>query len=194
MKNTIKIGNPSKFYFFLENLAKHSSFQRMDMNILFGEILKEKEFILKDYKEEFLKIWEKWVQENGGANVVNFFVNKCQELLLRWLTVIFPFRMNDLNINFEGGGSTVDIILDISYFFYDKEMNFIDFLIKEFNIKEITSQVALTRTIAEPILIFSKIWNDISGYDFTMMPEEEKATKKKNGIDFNMRFVLRPSY
>jgi len=191
---TIRIEKPSKFYFFLENMAKYTSFQRMDMINLLKQILTEQKLVLKNFKAEFLQIWENWMQEYGGSNVANFYVNKGGEILQNWLTIVFPFRKNDFKINFNEGGTTVDIILDISYFFNERELQFIDFLIKEFNIQELNSQTALIRTLAETILIFSQIWNEISGYAFTMMPEEDRTRKKNGGIMFNMVFTLRPSY
>ena len=114
--------------------------------------------------------------------------------MLKWLTVIFPFRKEELKMIIKKGGSNVDVVMDISYFFKEKELNFIDFLIKEFAIEEITAQVALIRTLAETILIFCQIWDEVSGYDFTMMPEEDKTSKKGKGIAFNMLFTLRPSF
>ncbi len=194
IETTMRIAKPTKFYFFLENFAKYTAFQRMEMINLFRRILKEQEFILKNYKQDFLQVWKNWVEEYGGAEVADFFVNNCDELILKWLTVIFPFRKEDFKILIKKGGTNVDVVLDISYFFMEKEISFIDFLIKEFDIEEVTAQVALIRTLAETILIFCQIWNEISGYDFTIMPEEEKTDKKGKGIVFNMLFTLRPSF
>ena len=191
---TMRIAKPSKFYFFLENFAKYTAFERMEMINLFKQILKEQELVLKNYKQEFSQIWKNWGDEYGGAEVANFFENNCVDLMLKWLAVIFPFRKEDFKINIKKGGTNVDVVMDISYFFTEKELNFIEFLIKEFAIEEITAQVALIRTLAETILIFCQIWNEISGYDFTIMPEEEKTNKKGKGIAFNMLFTLRPSF
>ena len=65
---------------------------------------------------------------------------------------------------------------------------------KQFKIEEITAQVALVRVLAETILLFSKIWDDVSGYNFTIMPEEDNTIKKDGAITFNMVFTLRPAY
>jgi len=70
----------------------------MEMINLFKQILQEQELILKNYKQDFLQVWKNWVEEYGGAEVADFFVKNCDELILKWLSVIFPFRKEDFKI------------------------------------------------------------------------------------------------
>lgn len=185
---------PSKFFIFTENFARATSFERMEMIPYFNEIFKEHISELKKFKGEFVEFWEKWGEEYGGSDVAGFFSNHGQVILLKWLSKVFPFRDKDFKIEFKEGGTSVDVILDISYFFNEKEVKYMDSLLQEFEIEDITPQIALIRLLAETILIFSKMWDDVSGYDFTMMPEEDKTSKKGEGIVFNMLFTLRPSF
>ncbi|MHA1378461.1 MAG: HAD-IIA family hydrolase [Candidatus Helarchaeota archaeon] len=187
------IEKPSKIFIFLDNFARVTAFERMEMIPYFNQVLKEQISSLKKFRKEFVEIWEKWSEEHGGSNVAVFFVNKGQKILLKWLSTVFPFRLKDFKIEFQEGGTSVDIILKVSYLFNEEELKHTDYLIKQYKIKEITSQIALIRILAETILIFSKMWNDISGYDFTMMAEEDKTIKKGEKIFFDMVFTLRPS-
>ncbi|MHA1386586.1 MAG: HAD-IIA family hydrolase [Candidatus Helarchaeota archaeon] len=188
------IEKPSKFNIFLENLAKSTSFERMEMIPYLRQILKEQETELKKFKKEFFNIWENWSEEYGGSNIASFFVNKGKIIMLKWLSNVFPFRKEDFKIVFKEGGTTVDVVLDISYFFNEEELKYIKNLIKETKIIEISPQIALIRTLAETILAFSQVWDEVSGYNFTMMPEEDKTSKKEGEIIFDMVFTLRPAF
>ena len=104
-----------------------------------------------------------------------------------------PFNNKKLTVKFSEGGTTVDIILAISYFFSNEELFYIDKLISE-NELEIDPKIALVRSFAELILIFPLIFNDIVGYEFAIMPENEKEELFTEGLKLNMEFSSRPAY
>jgi len=174
----------------LTKLAKETKFERMELIDYYKGEIEKNLMVIRSFKRQFEETWGNWSKK---SEVANFFQSKGSKLLIKWLTEVFPFNNKKLNVKFSEGGTTVDIILGISYFFSNEELFFVDKLIAE-NELESDPKIALVRSFAELILIFPIIFNDIVGYEFAIMPENEKEELYNEGLKLEMEFSSRPAY
>lgn len=177
----------------LSKLATETKFERMDMIEYYRTEIQKNLMSIRSFIRDFKDVWIEWTKKNSKSEVAKFFKDKGSKLLTRWLSEVFPFNNKKFNANFSEGGTTVDIILKISYEFTNEELFFVEQLLSENKI-ELSPQLALVRSFAELILIFPMIWNDIVGYEFTIMPENEKEELTKDGLILQMEFSSRPYY
>ncbi|NHI92765.1 MAG: hypothetical protein EAX96_09720 [Candidatus Lokiarchaeota archaeon] len=177
----------------LNKLAFYTKFERMDMIEFYKTEIQKNLMPIRSFERDFNEIWTNWAKKNSKSEVAKFFKEKGDKLLIRWLTEVFPFNNRKLDVKFFEGGTTVDIILKITYAFSNEELFFVEKIISENKI-DLSPQIALVRSFAELILIFPIIWNEIIGYEFTIMPENEKEELKKDGLNLLMEFSSRPYY
>ena len=177
----------------LSKLAIDTKFERMDMIEYYRTEIQKNLMPIRSFIRDFNEVWVEWTKKNSKSEVAKFFKDKGDKLLSRWLTEVFPFNSKKFNAKYSEGGTTVDIILNISYEFSNEELFYVEKLLSENKI-DLSPQIALVRSFAELILIFPIIWNDIVGYEFTIMPENEKEELNKDGLNLVMEFSSRPYY
>ncbi|MHC1591339.1 MAG: hypothetical protein ACXQS8_04590 [Candidatus Helarchaeales archaeon] len=183
-----------KFKDFVIKLAKRTKFERFDMIKFFKEEIQTRVSHIRSYKNEFKNEWEKWLSKKSGSDVAAFFKKHGKKLLSDWLCKVFPFNEKKLKIKFEIGGTNVDIILHVQYTYSHEEVVFMIKTLKENAILTINEEIALIRILAETILSFPLIWTEFVGYEFTIMPENESKSWKKNSFMVDLDFSARPSY
>lgn len=183
-----------KFRDFIDNLARETNFDRMDMGGFFRKEIQSKVLLIRSYKSIFQDSWDKWQSKRSGSDVAAFFKSYGKDLLTSWLCKVFPFTDKQLRVHFDEGGTNVDIILKTEYTYTAKETKFVEKVLNKKNIKDINKEIALIRALAETILSFPLIWTEYFGYEFTIMPENEEKSWRKGDFYLQMDFSARPSY
>ncbi|MHA1232316.1 MAG: hypothetical protein ACTSRP_15370 [Candidatus Helarchaeota archaeon] len=183
----------SKFEKLIEDIAKNTGFKRMDMIPYFREYIKNHPVPLKRVKRAYKISRTKSSSKFTKSNVAAYLVKKGSDMIIDWLNYMFNFRRTDLKVETRGGGTSMDAIFLIQYIYNKKELDDMHRIIKENELdkNDINIEDISLLLLSESILCIETVFNEIIGYNFSMMIQNDNIKKYDDKIIVNIEVVTR---
>lgn len=175
----------------IETVAKETKFIRVNMIPFFKDYIKNHQTPLVNLRRSYKISRYRNLTSIIKSNVAAYLIKKGADLISDWLNSMFYFRRTDLKVLVKGGGTTLDIVLNVSYNYNNEELKFIRDIIKQFELKDITVEDISSLFLSESVLCIQNVFNEIIGYNFTFMMQNSDATIKDGTIQVEIEIVSR---
>ncbi|MBD3227796.1 MAG: hypothetical protein GF329_06375 [Candidatus Lokiarchaeota archaeon] len=180
-----------RFRDLVSEIAEETNFIRLDMIPYFKDYMNRHPTPLNRLKRAYKISRSK--QRMTKSNVAAYLLKKGGDLIHDWLNDVFFFRRTDLTISLKRGGTSMDAIMNISYQYNEEEIETIKQIIKEYKLKEkdITVEDVSLLLLSESILCMEKVFNEVIGYKFSLMMQNDEVKKSENRIEVSIEVVTR---
>ena len=183
----------SRFENLINEIAENTKFIRLDMIPYFKEYLNRHQNPLNKIRRAFKISRSRQSSRLTKSNVAAYLKIKGIDLLFNWLNLLFHFRRTDLNINLKKGGTSMDAIMLINYNYNQNELIYIKKVINDYNLKENDISIGdiSLLLLGESVLCMEKTFNEIIGYKFSLMMQNDEIEILKNEIKVSIEVVTR---
>lgn len=114
----------NRFAAMLDRLIMFHRLESSRITIAFEEEIRMNLDQSFSFENDLRTAYQKWIgNRSNEGNYLGFFLKEGTNLFKTWMTSVFPFDLSNLKVDFPGGPSPVDVILEISYLFTEVEMN-----------------------------------------------------------------------
>ncbi|MHA1753676.1 MAG: hypothetical protein ACTSYZ_15025 [Candidatus Helarchaeota archaeon] len=184
---------PEQFAKFIISIAENTKFIRLDMIPFFEDYIKKHPTPLKRFKRAYKISRSKSNLKIVKSNVAAYLIKKGNDLFTDWLNTMFYFRKTDLSVEIKGGGTSMDVVINIKYIYREDEIKVMERVIKDYelNKNDITIEDICLLLLSEAILCMQTFFNEIIGYKFSLMVQNDEVEVSKNKINTYIELVTR---
>ncbi|MHA1269189.1 MAG: hypothetical protein ACTSPY_05320 [Candidatus Helarchaeota archaeon] len=180
-----------RFEKLVRELAENTRFVRIDMIPFFKEFIKKHRTPLIKIRKSYKISRSRSKSAIIKSNVATYLLTKGEDLFNDWLNLMFAFRKTNLKINIKAGGTSMDVIINISYMYNKNEIEFIKRIIKEYSLKESSIEDISILLLSESVLSIQEIFNEIIGYKFSLMMQNDSIKISDENMQVEIEVVSR---
>jgi hypothetical protein len=182
-----------RFENIIREIAEKANFIRIDMIPFFKDYIERHQTPLNRLKKAYKISRARSSTKIVSSNVAAYLIKKGTQLLYDWLNFMFYFRRSDLEISLKQGGTSMDAIMNIRYHYNEEEIETIKQVIQDYNLKEkdINIDDICLLLLSEAIMCMQGSFNEIIGYQFSLMMQNDEVNISKNCIEVELEVVTR---
>lgn len=182
-----------RFENIVKEIAEKTNFIRIDMIPFFKKYIERHQTPLNRLKKAYKISRARSSAKIVSSNVAAYLIKKGTQLLYDWLNDMFYFRRGDLEISLKQGGTSMDAVMNIIYNYNEEEIDTIKKVIQDYNLKEkdINIDDICLLLLSESIMCMQDSFNEIIGYRFSLMMQNDEVKISKNSVEVILEVVTR---